>query len=132
VSSTDRNGEDCLLALDQSPQRQAPVMCVVGARPNFMKMAPILRALAAHQPPLPAMLVHTGQHYDQAMSGEFFAQLGIPAPHVNLEAGSGTQAEQTASIMVKYEQLLLQQPADLCLGGGGGDAVLPILPWPAW
>ena len=52
-----------------------PVMCIVGARPNFMKMAPILRALAAHQPPLPAMLVHTGQHYDASMSDKLFADL---------------------------------------------------------
>jgi len=91
---------------------------IAGARPNFMKIAPIIEALDAAERRGGALryrLVHTGQHYDQAMSGEFFAQLGIPAPHVNLEAGSGTQAEQTASIMVKYEQLLLQQPADLCL-----------------
>jgi len=55
-----------------------PVMCVVGARPNFMKMAPILRALAAHEPPLPALLVHTGQHYDQDMSDRLFVDLHLP------------------------------------------------------
>ena len=58
-------------------QALGPVMCVVGARPNFMKMAPILRALAAHQPPLPAMLVHTGQHHDQGISHQFFEDLGL-------------------------------------------------------
>lgn len=60
-------------------------------------------------------LVHTGQHYDARMSGDFFAQLSIPEPHVNLEVGSGTQAEQTAAIMVRYEALLLKEPSDLCL-----------------
>ena len=106
MSSTDRNGEDCLLALDQSPQRQAPVMCVVGARPNFMKMAPILRALAAHQPPLPAMLVHTGQHYDQGMSHQLFEDLGLPLPDLNLEVGSGSHAVQTAEVMRRFEPAL--------------------------
>ena len=60
-------------------------------------------------------LVHTGQHYDARMSGDFFEQLGIPEPDVNLEVGSGTQAEQTAAIMIQYEKLLLEQPSDLCL-----------------
>ena len=66
-----------------------PVLCVVGARPNFMKMAPILRALAAHEPPLSALLVHTGQHYDQDMSDRLFEDLGLPRPDVNLDVGSG-------------------------------------------
>jgi UDP-N-acetylglucosamine 2-epimerase (non-hydrolysing) len=65
--------------------------------------------------PLRYRLVHTGQHYDARMSGDFFTQLGIPEPDVNLEVGSGTQAEQTAAIMVRYEQLLLQERAALCL-----------------
>jgi UDP-N-acetylglucosamine 2-epimerase (non-hydrolysing) len=60
-------------------------------------------------------LVHTGQHYDARMSGEFFRQLGIPDPDVNLEVGSGTQAEQTAAIMTRYERLLLDSPSALCL-----------------
>jgi UDP-N-acetylglucosamine 2-epimerase (non-hydrolysing) len=106
VSSADRNGEESLLALDQGLQRQAPVMCVVGARPNFMKMAPILRALAAHQPPLPAMLVHTGQHYDQGMSQQLFQDLGLPLPDLNLEVGSGSHAVQTAEVMRRFEPAL--------------------------
>ncbi len=106
MSSADRNEADGLLALDQSPQRQAPVMCVVGARPNFMKMAPILRALAAHQPPLPAMLVHTGQHYDQGMSQQLFEDLGLPLPDLNLEVGSGSHAVQTAEVMRRFEPAL--------------------------
>ncbi len=106
MSSADRNGEESLLALDQGLQRQAPVMCVVGARPNFMKMAPILRALAAHQPPLPAMLVHTGQHYDQGMSQQLFQDLGLPLPDLNLEVGSGSHAVQTAEVMRRFEPAL--------------------------
>ncbi len=91
---------------------------IAGARPNFMKVGPIIRALQAHAEQggrLRFRLVHTGQHYDQRMSGDFFAQLGIPAPDVNLEVGSGTQAEQTAAIMVRYEKLLLERRSDLCL-----------------
>ncbi len=106
MSRADRNEVDSLLTQDQDPQRQAPVMCVVGARPNFMKMAPILRALAAHQPPLPAMLVHTGQHYDQGMSQQLFQDLGLPMPDLNLEVGSGSHAVQTAEVMRRFEPAL--------------------------
>jgi len=83
-----------------------------------MKIAPILRAiqqLQADGSKLRYRLVHTGQHYDARMSGEFFTQLGIPTPDVNLEVGSGTQAEQTANIMTRYEALLLGARSDLCL-----------------
>lgn len=83
-----------------------PVMCVVGARPNFMKMAPILRALAAHEPPMPALLVHTGQHYDQGMSGQLFDDLGLPLPDLNLEVGAGSHAVQTAEVMRRFEPAL--------------------------
>lgn len=91
---------------------------IAGARPNFMKIAPIIKALDARRQAgghLRYRLVHTGQHYDARMSGDFFAQLGIPEPDVNLEVGSGTQAEQTAAIMVRYEKLLLEAPSRLCL-----------------
>lgn len=91
---------------------------IAGARPNFMKVAPIIRALErrkAEGGPLRYRLVHTGQHYDARMSREFFTQLGIPEPHANLEVGSGTQAEQTAAIMIRYEKLLLERLSDLCL-----------------
>ncbi len=101
-----------------SPRRSPLVDVIAGARPNFMKIAPILRAIQQRQAEGSALryrLVHTGQHYDARMSGDFFTQLGIPEPDVNLESGSGTQAEQTASIMVKYERLLLDAPSDLCL-----------------
>ncbi|OYZ90325.1 MAG: UDP-N-acetylglucosamine 2-epimerase (non-hydrolyzing), partial [Rhizobiales bacterium 17-65-6] len=91
---------------------------IAGARPNFMKIAPIIRALDARRAAggrLSYRLVHTGQHYDARMSGDFFTQLGIPEPHANLEVGSGTQAEQTGAIMVRYERLLLEAPSRLCL-----------------
>lgn len=91
---------------------------IAGARPNFMKISPIIRALEARKAeggPLRYRLVHTGQHYDARMSGDFLTQLGIPEPDVNLEVGSGTQAEQTATIMTRYERLLLDARSDLCL-----------------
>lgn len=91
---------------------------IAGARPNFMKVAPIIKALQARKAeggPLRYRLVHTGQHYDARMSGDFFEQLGIPAPDVNLEVGSGTQAEQAAGIMIGYEKLLLDECSALCL-----------------
>ena len=91
---------------------------IAGARPNFMKIAPIIRALkarAAEGGPLRYRLVHTGQHYDARLSETFFEQLGIPEPDVNLEVGSGTQAEQTAAIMTRYERLLLEAPSAVCL-----------------
>jgi UDP-N-acetylglucosamine 2-epimerase (non-hydrolysing) len=91
---------------------------IAGARPNFMKIAPIIHSINARRragAKYGYRLVHTGQHYDAKMSGDFFAQLGIPEPDVNLEVGSGTQAEQTAAIMIRYEKLLLEKRADLCL-----------------
>ncbi|WP_404363737.1 non-hydrolyzing UDP-N-acetylglucosamine 2-epimerase [Marinobacter sp.] len=91
---------------------------IAGARPNFMKIAPIIRVLKARRRAggkLSYRLIHTGQHYDANMSRAFFEQLDIPEPDVNLEVGGGTQAEQTAGIMVGYERLLLEAPSLLCL-----------------
>jgi len=91
---------------------------IAGARPNFMKIAPIIRAMESRKSQGGALryrLVHTGQHYDARMSGDFFEQLGIPEPDINLAAGSGTQAEQTAAIMTGYEALLSREPSALCL-----------------
>jgi UDP-N-acetylglucosamine 2-epimerase (non-hydrolysing) len=91
---------------------------IAGARPNFMKIAPIIRAFEASRAAggqLRYRLIHTGQHYDPRMSGEFFRQLGIPEPDVNLEVGSGTQAELTGAIMTGYERLLLEARSDMCL-----------------
>lgn len=81
---------------------------VVGARPNFMKAAPVMAALAAQG--VPQTLVHTGQHYDANMSDVFFRQLGMPVPDVNLEVGSGSHAGQTADVMVRLEKVLLERP----------------------
>src|SRR5438094_912210 len=91
---------------------------IAGARPNFMKIAPIIRAMESRKAQggtLRYRLVHTGQHYDARMSGDFFQQLGIPGPDINLAAGSGTQAEQTSAIMTGYEALLSGEPSALCL-----------------
>lgn len=86
---------------------------IAGARPNFMKIAPIIRALK--ETGISYRLIHTGQHYDKVMSEQFFSELEIPEPHENLGAGGGTQAEQTAKIMMGYEQLLAKKSTDLCL-----------------
>lgn len=91
---------------------------IAGARPNFMKVAPIIEAISKIQSTSKAIsyrLVHTGQHYDEKMSGSFFKDLGIPEPDVNLGAGGGTHAEQTAAIMIGYEKLILNDPSDICL-----------------
>ncbi len=91
---------------------------IAGARPNFMKIAPLIDALKAAEArggTLRYRLIHTGQHYDRAMSGSFFEELDIPDPDINLEVGSGTQAEQTAAIMMAYEKVLLNDKSDLCL-----------------
>lgn len=86
----------------------APVICVVGARPNFMKMAPILRAFSKLTPEWPVLLVHTGQHYDAAMSDQLFEDLGLPVPDINLEVGSASHAIQTAEVMKRFEPILDQ------------------------
>jgi UDP-N-acetylglucosamine 2-epimerase (non-hydrolysing) len=91
---------------------------IAGARPNFMKIAPIIEAIqlaASKGENIQYRLIHTGQHFDKKMSGDFFEQLGIPEPDVNLQAGGGTQAEQTAAIMIGFEKELMANPADLVL-----------------
>ena len=90
------------------------VFHIVGARPNFMKVAPVMNALKARKHVVQT-LVHTGQHYDANMSDVFFEQLGIPAPDVNLAVGSGTHARQTAEIMTRFEPVLLERQPDLVL-----------------
>ena len=91
---------------------------IAGARPNFMKIAPIIDAIKVKQmegADINFRLIHTGQHYDQNMSGSFFEQLKIPTPDINLGAGGGTQAEQTAAIMIGYEKALNAESTDLCM-----------------
>jgi UDP-N-acetylglucosamine 2-epimerase (non-hydrolysing) len=88
---------------------------IAAARPNFMKVAPLYRALAQFPKEFEVRLVHTGQHYDANMSEWFFRDLGLPAPDVNLEVGSGSHAEQTGRVMIAYEKLCLGQPPDWCV-----------------
>jgi UDP-N-acetylglucosamine 2-epimerase (non-hydrolysing) len=94
------------------------VTIVAGARPNFMKIAPIIKEIrkaSSEGQPIEYRLVHTGQHYDKAMSGDFFEQLGIPDPDANLECGGGSQAEQTAAIMIRFEKELIANKPDVVL-----------------
>lgn len=94
------------------------VTLIAGARPNFMKIAPIIHAIKRQKQrgaDISYRLVHTGQHYDKYMSDDFFEQLQIPMPDVNLGAGGGTQAEQTANIMVGFEKDLMDNPTDLVI-----------------
>ena len=88
------------------PGDLGPVICVVGARPNFMKIAPILRAFAANTPAIPTLLVHTGQHYDREMNDKLFEDLRLPHPDINLEVGSGSHAVQTAEVMRRFEPVI--------------------------
>jgi UDP-N-acetylglucosamine 2-epimerase (non-hydrolysing) len=83
-----------------------PIVCVVGARPNYMKIAPLIRALRADPAAPAATLVHTGQHYDEAMNDRLFADLELPPPDVNLGVGSATHAQQTAEIMRRFEPII--------------------------
>jgi UDP-N-acetylglucosamine 2-epimerase (non-hydrolysing) len=87
-------------------QSPGPIACVVGARPNYMKMAPLVRAFGARADLPRATLIHTGQHYDVEMNARLFADLELPAPDLNLEVGSGTHAVQTAEIMRRFEPVL--------------------------
>jgi len=90
------------------------IIHVVGARPNFMKVAPVHRAISIY-PDIKQILVHTGQHYDVNMSDIFFQQLELPAPDINLEVGSGSHAVQTAQIMMRFEETVLKEKPDLVL-----------------
>ncbi|MBE3024665.1 UDP-N-acetylglucosamine 2-epimerase (non-hydrolyzing) [Janthinobacterium sp. BJB1] len=97
---------------DHAPLSAAPahLLCVVAARPNLMKMAPILSALARQAPAPRVTLLHTGQHYDPAMSGQVFADLGMRAPDVSLDVGSGSHAQQTADILSRFDTVLRELP----------------------
>jgi UDP-N-acetylglucosamine 2-epimerase (non-hydrolysing) len=97
---------------------------VVGARPNFMKMAPIIDAMNHFSELLNHILVHTGQHYDSRMSQMFFDDLGMPVPDINLEVGSGTHAEQTARIMVEFEKVCLREVPDLVIVVGDVNSTM--------
>ena len=96
---------------------------IVGARPNFVKASAILNSCSEEQG-LNWRLIHTGQHYDASMSKNFFKELGIRTPDVNLEVGSASQAEQTGKIMTRYEKLLMQSPSDFCLVVGDVNSTM--------
>jgi len=94
------------------------ILCVVGARPNFMKIAPVIRAMNAATPPLPVRLLHTGQHYDPEMNSQYFQGLGILDPDINLEVGSASHAVQTAEILRRFEPVLdRERPAAVLVVG---------------
>jgi len=90
------------------------IICVVGARPNFMKAAPVIEALRT-LPEVAVLLVHTGQHYDRQMSQQFFDDLGMPKPDLDLQVGSGSHGEQTGQIMVRFEPVLERERPDLVM-----------------
>jgi len=116
------------------------IMSVVGARPNFMKVAPIITAIRDHNnrisqsragaapdlqsSPIQHVLVCTGQHYDEAMSGTFFADLGLPAPDIDLGVGSGSHAAQTAEIMKRFEVVLLREKPDVLIVVGDVNSTM--------
>ena len=94
------------------------ITIIAGARPNFMKVAPIIHEIKKRKSKgvkIDYSLVHTGQHYDKKMSGDFFEQLNIPEPNANLNGGGGTQAQQTGAIMIRFEEYLISNPTDLVL-----------------
>ena len=99
------------------------IINVVGARPNFMKIAPIVEAMK-QAPSIQQLLVHTGQHYDAAMSEVFFKQLGIPVPDMDLGVGSGSHAEQTARVMIEFEKVLLAEKPDMVLVVGDVNSTM--------
>jgi UDP-N-acetylglucosamine 2-epimerase (non-hydrolysing) len=125
--------------MQPSEDRGMKILTVVGARPNFMKAAPIIAAIREHngrplaesadQPKRPAetirhILVHTGQHYDALMSGSFFSDLNLPEPDIHLGAGSGSHAIQTAEIMKKFEEVLLAEKPDVVVVVGDVNSTL--------
>lgn len=99
------------------------ILFVAGARPHFMKIAPLLEQMKG-VPSLHPLLVHTGQHYDEKMSQHFFDDLGISKPDFNLEVGSGSHAQQTAAIMERFEPVVLQEKPDLVLVVGDVNSTI--------
>jgi UDP-N-acetylglucosamine 2-epimerase (non-hydrolysing) len=105
-------------------QAQHSILCVVGARPNFMKIAPIMAALGDFRAELAVSLVHTGQHYDVAMNHQYFEALGIPNPDVNLVVGSGSHAAQTAEVMRRFEPVMDEKRPSAVLVVGDVNSTL--------
>jgi len=101
---------------------------VASARPNFMKIAPLMRAIAAHNRtgdcPVRPILVHTGQHYDANMSDAFFRDLNLPEPDIHLGIGSGTHGEQTGRVIIEFEKILLRETPDLVIVVGDVNSTM--------
>ena len=104
--------------------RPRRVVSIAGARPNFMKIAPVVAAFGRHPSVFESVLVHTGQHYDEKLSQVFFDELGIPRPDINLNVGSGSHAQQTAAVMAAFEPILLEQRVDLVLVVGDVNSTI--------
>src|SRR5918997_6482831 len=100
------------------------VINVVGARPNFMKAAPVVAGMRRRAGEFLPLVVHTGQHYDPRMSGDFFRDLGLPAPDVHLGVGSASHAQQTAAVMQRFEPVVLEQKPDWVLVVGDVNSTL--------
>lgn len=100
------------------------IINVVGTRPNFMKIAPLIGAMNSQKNIIEHILVHTGQHYDESMSDNFFRQLEIPYPNINLGVGSGSHAEQTAKVMIAFEKVILDYEPDLVVVVGDVNSTI--------
>ena len=107
-------------------RRRLKILNIVGARPNLPKIAPLIREMQRHSEKIDPVLVHTGQHYDPALSDIFFRQMGIPAPQVNLAVGSGSHAAQTAEILKRVEPVLLDVQPDLVLVVGDVNSTIAV------
>jgi len=115
---------ESVVSRDVAPKlRNMKIANIVGARPNLVKIAPLLREMRKH-PQMRSLLVHTGQHYDEKLSDVFFRQMGIPQPDINLEVGSGSHAWQTAEILKKIEPVLLEHKPDLLLVVGDVNSTI--------
>lgn len=109
---------------DHSPLKMKKILNIVGARPNFMKIAPIVREMKRRSGDFLPLIVHTGQHYDQAMSDSFFTDLGIPKPDYHLNVGSASHAVQTARIMMEFEPIVLAEKPDWVLVVGDVNSTI--------
>lgn len=105
-------------------KKKLKVISIVGARPNFMKIAPLHRAFLKHKSVADHLICHTGQHYDERMSEIFFKDLELPKPDFYLGAGSGSHAEQTAKIMVEFEKVVLKEKPDLVMVAGDVNSTI--------
>jgi UDP-N-acetylglucosamine 2-epimerase (non-hydrolysing) len=111
--------------LEKFTHMRLKIINIVGARPNLPKIAPLMREMQRH-PEIVPILVHTGQHYDEALSDIFFRQMGIPTPHVNLEVGSGSHAAQTAEVLKRVEPVLIEHQPDLVLVVGDVNSTIAV------